>query len=69
MIYEDIIHFSNKKDYGDLSEQEIVNKAREIAVGMLKDKLNTVPVTKNTIFLKEAIANSMKVRKSEVTYG
>lgn len=69
MIYEDIIHFSNKKTNGDLSEQEIVNRAREIAVEMLKDKLITVPTTKNTILLQEAITSSMKVRKSEVAYG
>jgi hypothetical protein len=68
MIYEDIIHFANKKDYGNLPEQEIVNKAREIAVRMLKEKLDFIPETKNTVFLKDAITNSLKVRKSEVAY-
>lgn len=67
MIYEDIIHFANKKV--SLTEEEIVNKAREIAVRMLQEKLDFMPVSKNTMFLEDAIKNSLKVKKSEVAYG
>ena len=69
MIYEDIIHFENNKIGSNFAEQEIAEKAREIAVRMLRNKLNIVPENKNTIFLRDAINNSLKVKKSEVAYG
>lgn len=69
MIYEDIIHFENNKVRSNFTEQEIAEKAREIAVRMLQNKLNIVPENKNTIFLRDAINNSLKVKKSEVAYG
>lgn len=69
MIYEDIIHFENNKMKSDFTEQEIAEKAREIAVRMLRNKLDIIPENKNTIFLQDAISNSLKVKKSEVAYG
>lgn len=69
MIYEDIIHFENRKGSKTYTEQEIAEKARKIAVRMLQVKLDIVPENKNTIFLKDAIRNSLKIKKSEVAYG
>ena len=69
MIYEDIIHFENRKGSKTYTEQEIAEKARKIAVRMLQAKLDIVPENKNTIFLKDAISNSLKIKKSEVAYG
>lgn len=69
MIYEDIIHFENKKTEMNFTEQEIEEKARMVAVKMLEDKLVLLPENKNTIFLKNAIDNAIKVKKSEVAYG
>lgn len=67
MIYEDIIHFENKKC--KISEDEIIEKARMIAIKSLKKKLEIVPTTKNTVFLTEAISKALKVKESEVAYG
>lgn len=69
MIYEDIIHFANRKMDRYLTEQEIAEKARKIAVEMLQNRMNILPENKNTIFLQDAIDNSIKVKKSEVAYG
>lgn len=69
MIYEDIIHFENRKRSKTYAEQEIAEKARKIAVRMLQVKLDIVPENKNTIFLRDAINNSLKIKKSEVAYG
>lgn len=69
MIYEDIIHFENRKGSKTYTEQEIAEKARKIAVRMLQVKLDIVPENKNTTFLRDAISNSLKVKKSEVAYG
>ena len=66
-IYEDIIHFENKKC--KISEDEIIEKARMIAIKSLKKKLEIVPTTKNTVFLTEAISKALKVKESEVAYG
>lgn len=69
MIYEDILHFENKKRKESLSEQEMIDKARKVAVEMLQKKLDIMPATKNSIFLIDAITNSLNVRQSEVAYG
>lgn len=68
MIYEDILHFENKKNKDNLPEQEIVDRARKIAVRMLQKKLEIMPITKNSTFLIDAITNSLKVSQSEVAY-
>lgn len=69
MIYEDILHFENKKMTEQLTEQDIVEKARRIAIRILQEKLEVMPETKNTVLLMNAISNSLKVRESEVVYG
>lgn len=69
MIYEDILHFENKKMTEWLTEQDIVEKARRIAIRILQDQLEIMPETKNTVLLVNAISNSFKVRESEVVYG
>lgn len=69
MIYEDILHFENKKMTERLNEQDIVEKARRIAIRILQDQLEIMPETKNTVLLINAISNSFKVRESEVVYG
>lgn len=69
MIYEDILHFENKKMTEWLTEQDIVEKARKIAIRILQDQLEIMPETKNTVLLVNAISNSFKVRESEVVYG
>lgn len=62
-IYEDIIHFVNKKN-GDISDEEIIKQAREIAIDMLKSKRGIE--NKNSDLLEDAILKSDKINKSEV---
>lgn len=66
MIYEDILHFENNKDKYQVDEKTISEKAREIAVRMLKEKK---PLEKNEATLHEAISFANKVKKSEVVYA
>lgn len=66
MIYEDILHFENNKDKYQVDEKIISEKAREIAVRMLKEKK---PIEKNEATLQEAIVFANKVKKSEVVYA
>lgn len=63
MIYEDILHFSNNHSIF-LSDNEIIYKAREIAVRMLKDKF--LLDNKNRPFLYEAVEKATKILPSEV---
>ena len=65
MIYEDILHFANRKEGLNISEEEIIEKAQQIAVKMLKEKK---PEQKNINSLNEAIKFANKVKKSEVAY-
>ena len=65
MIYEDILNFSNSKEMATLSHEEIVNKARVIAVRMLSEKAQFSPDSKNYNLLLEAIHKSEKVSESE----
>ena len=65
MIYEDILNFSNSKEMVTLSHEEIVNKARVIAVRMLSEKAQFSPDSKNYNLLLEAIHKSEKVSESE----
>ena len=66
MIYEDILHFENDKEKYQVDEKLISEKAREIAVRMLKEKK---PIEKNEATLQEAIIFANKVKKSEVVYA
>lgn len=66
MIYEDILHFKNKKSMLNIAEEEIVIKAQKIAVDMLKEKH---PEQKNINSLNEAIEYASRVKKSEVAYA
>lgn len=66
MIYEDILHFKNSKEMQNITEDEIIFKAQQIAVAMLKEKK---PEEKNKESLKEAIEFASKVKKSEVAYA
>lgn len=66
MIYEDILHFENNKDNYQVDEKTISEKAREIAVRMLKEKK---PIEKNEATLYEAIVYANRVKKSEVVYA
>lgn len=66
MIYEDILHFKNAKEMGNITEEEILVKAQQIAVNMLKEKK---PEEKNIESLNEAIEFANKVKKSEVAYA
>lgn len=65
MIYEDILHFKNSKAMQNITENEIISKAQQIAVAMLKEKK---PEEKNKELLKKAIEFASKVKKSEVAY-
>lgn len=65
MIYEDIIHFVNNKL--DISEEDVIEKARIIAVEMLKSKRGQE--NKNCGLLEEAIRKADKINKSEVRYA
>lgn len=62
MIYEDILHFSNIKH--DYNEQEIIEQSKKIAEKVLNEKI-TID-SKNATFLRDAILNIYKVKKSEV---
>ena len=62
MIYEDILHFKNKKTI--ISDTSIIAEARNIAVEMLKDKLYYSD-NKNKELLLEAINKKDTVKKSE----
>lgn len=68
MIYEDIIHFENNKiKYDLLTEEEVIEKSRNIAKNMLKQKLKMLDNKyKNYELLVEAIDRANKINKSEV---
>ena len=64
MIYEDILHFSNSSSILPCDE-EIICKAREIAVRMLQEKCNLDVENKNRPLLFEAIEKAIKIKPSE----
>lgn len=66
MIYEDILHFENCKINMQIDEKIISEKARDIAVRMLKEKK---PIEKNEATLQDAIMFANKVKKSETVYA
>ncbi len=66
IIYEDILHFNNRKN--NLEENEIVEKAKVLAEDYLSrytEKCSTIE-EKNLILLKRAIDNIDKVKESEL---
>ena len=70
MIYEDILHFENNKLNMDISEQEIINRSKNIAVRALEEKMLCNISYENIILLKNAIEKSQSIQKSEeFTYG
>ena len=64
MIYEDILHFSNSSSILPCDE-EIICKAREIAIRMLQEKCNLDVENKNRPLLFEAIEKAIKIKPSE----
>lgn len=65
MIYEDILHFSNKKPATALTNEMIIEQARCIAVRMLEEKKAQCPDNKNYLLLDEAIIKAKQVKESE----
>lgn len=66
LIYEDILHFENKKYCKEILTDDIITeKARAIAVRMLTQKAEHGIDNKNIDLLHEAIKNAAKVKKSE----
>ncbi len=66
MIYEDIIHFVNNNN-PNISDEEVIEKARIIAVEMLKSKRGQD--NNNSELLEDAILKADKIKKSEVRYA
>ena len=65
MIYEDILHFSCVKHSVLLDNDEVIEKAREIAVRMIEEKKSSNPDNKNNLLLDEAILKASQVKESE----
>lgn len=65
LIFEDILHFENIKPEASLSEENIENIARSIAVRMLSEKTLIYPNSKNIDLIFEAIEKAEKINKSE----
>lgn len=64
MIYEDILHFSNNR-HVSYSLQEVVEKARGVALKMLEEKIDLPFENKNTSLLFEAIEKANNIMPSE----
>ena len=64
MIYEDILHFSNNC-YALRCDEELICKAREIALKMLKEKCQLYAVNKSSLLLYEAIEKAERIMPSE----
>ena len=65
VIYEDILHFENIKTENFLSEEEIEDAARSIAVRILSEKAQMYPGSKNIELIFEAIEKAENVNRSE----
>lgn len=63
MIYEDIIHFKNKKC--DVSKDKIIEEARNIAVEIMQHKIDFDEENKNTSLLALAIERANTIIPSE----
>lgn len=69
LIYEDILHFSNKKISPLLEQDIIISRARNIAVRMLKEKEKLDINNKNHSLIVSAIEKANKVKESERKNG
>ncbi|MBM6918984.1 DNA methyltransferase [Intestinimonas butyriciproducens] len=65
MIYEDILHFENAQTEKFLSEEDIEDAARSIAVRILSEKAQMYPDSKNIELIFEAIERAENVNRSE----
>jgi len=65
LIHEDILHFENVKTEDFLSEEEIENAARSIAIKILSEKAQMYPDSKNIELIFEAIEKAENVSRSE----
>lgn len=65
VIYEDILHFENTKMENFLSEEDIENAARSIAIRILSEKAQMYPDSKNIELIFEAIEKAENVNRSE----
>ena len=65
MIYEDILHFENAQIENFLSEEDIEDAARSIAVRILSEKAQMYPDSKNIELIFEAIERVENVNRSE----
>ncbi|MBE7084418.1 MAG: site-specific DNA-methyltransferase [Clostridiales bacterium] len=66
MIYEDILHFKNKKKMFNFTIEEIKAKSRLVALTVLKSKAEQYPTSKNIDLIFNAINAIEKVNESEV---
>lgn len=65
LIYEDILHFENAKTEDFLSENDIENAARSIAIKILSEKAQMYPGSKNIELIFEAIEKAENINRSE----
>lgn len=65
VIYEDILHFENAQVENFLSEEDIEDAARSIAVRILSEKAQIYPDSKNIELIFEAIERSENINRSE----
>jgi len=65
MIYEDIIHFENRKNGCMVSQSALSDAAREIAKNALEEKLDFDKSSKNRGFLIAAIDGIQNIQQSE----
>lgn len=65
MIYEDILHFENAQIENFLSEKDIEDAARSIAVRILSEKAQMYPDSKNIEMIFEAIEKASNINRSE----
>ena len=65
VIYEDILHFENAQVENFLSEEDIEDAARSIAVRILSEKAQIYPDSKNIELIFEAIERAENINRSE----
>lgn len=67
-IYEDILHFRNIKTVGKLTEDQIIEKAKSLAVDILLEQCKQPDMGKKFLLIS-AIEKAPEVNKSEDYYG
>ena len=68
IIYEDILHFSNTKLSSNLSKEEVLDRARNIAYDALAEKQSLYPLDDNINFIVDALKKVTIVKRSEAIY-